>query len=123
MTKILIGFLAIVLGVAGSTLIASPKKNQMAGASSGYVYVKNIGPGYRQISTIDYSGYNCNPTEYGGNVCGYYITEYGAGIVTASTYTDAEIAEFASGYFAKIKPIQTIAMEPFRGSYEEVIFE
>ncbi|RXK83076.1 hypothetical protein [Filimonas effusa] len=123
MTKILIGFLAIVLGVAGSTLIASPKKNQMAGATGGYVYVKNAGPGYRQINTSDYNGYNCNTTEYGGSVCGYYVTEYGAGIVTAATYTDAEVAEFASGYSAKLRAIQTVAMEPYRGTYEEFIFE
>lgn len=114
MTKMIIGFLAIVLGVTGSVLTAAPKKK--LDTVSGYVYVRSSGGGYRKINSGDYSAYKCIPST---SVCCYYVTAYGAGIVVNDWYSDADIANFEYGYNAKIKYIPTATNEPHRGIYED----
>lgn len=121
MTKMFIGLVAIVLGVAGSTLIAAPEKNQLAGASgTGTLYVKGLN-GYTRMAAANYSSYNCdNVTSI---TCAYYVTEYGEGVVTSNWYSDTDIANFAYGYFAKLKYVPNLVALPYKGVYQEPEFE
>lgn len=119
MTKMIIGLLAVVLGVTGSVLTAAPKKKQSLSAT-GVIYVKLPGDGYRAIGADDYNPYNCNTQTY---TCAYYVTPSGTNTVTAQYYTNIEMSNFAYGYDAKVKFVPTMANEAWVGVYEEPIFE
>lgn len=120
MTKIFIGLLAIVLGVAGSTLIASPKKQLSGTSGTGTLYVKALN-GYNRMAAGNYSSYNCDAVT--SITCAYYVTEYGEGVVTSNWYSDTDIANFAYGYFAKLKYVPNIVALPYKGTYQEPEFE
>lgn len=119
MTKMIIGLLAVVLGVAGSAFTSSPKRNLVKSAT-GTVYVKCAGDGYRKIGAAEYSYGYCDVTV---NVCAYYVTATGAGTVINDWYSSTDIANFAYGYDPMLRFVPNSMNQPYIGVYDEPIFE
>jgi hypothetical protein len=119
MTKMIIGLLAVVLGVAGSALTAAPKKKQAASAT-GYVYVKCAGDGYRKIGASEYYPGYCDATAY---TCAYVVTVTGASTVVNDWYSNADVANFSYGFDPKMRFAPNSMNEPYNGTYDEPIFE
>jgi hypothetical protein len=119
MTKMIIGLLAIVLGVAGSAFTSAPKRTQVKSAT-GYVYVKCAGDGYRKIQSTEYYPGYCDANNV---VCAYVVTTYGMATVTADWYSSADIAIFADGYNAKMVFVPNGANDPYQGIYDDSVWE
>lgn len=93
MKKVFFALFAVVIAVGGSAFTGARVVGDIYGSTS---------TNYSKANTSDYQSTDCTPV--GSRVCAYRVTEAGKDIVTASSYTNLEMADLLTSQYVEQIP-------------------